>query len=156
MAQFSANQPNLSTAASSTNLQYWVLTQITAGNISKVKLFNWGGGDTSLISISTRWAKVSNVPATPTALPISSCSPGTGVAPNATCNTYGTPATATAGYALFSQTWNSQGGGGTIVLPLGGEWFISGGALGTLYNQIGCGCFVGTSSNISFGVQWDE
>jgi hypothetical protein len=155
MAQFSAAQVGLSVAASATTLQYWVLTQLTAGDIASVKMVNWGGGDTSLIAIATRWARVNNTPATPTALTIQSSSPG--ITSNSTVNTYGTAASAaTSPAGLLQQNWNSQGGGGVVVLPIGGEWRVSGGALGTVYNQIGCGCTAGTSSNLSFGVQFEE
>jgi hypothetical protein len=156
MAQFGAAQVGLSVAASATNLQYWVLTQLTAGNISKIKMYNWGGGDTSLIACNVRWCKVSNTPATPAALTIQQTSAGTGITPNSSVNTYTTPATGTSGAGLFQQFFNTQGGGGTIVLPIGGEWFVTGGALGTLYNQIGCGVTVGTSSNLTFGLQFEE
>ena len=154
MAQFGATSVASSVAASATNLPYWVLTQLTAGNIASIKMVNWGGGDTSLIAFSTRWCRVTNTPATPTALNITSSSPG--ITPNSSCNTYGTVATASAGFGLLQQNWNSQGGGGVVVLPIGGEWRISGGSLGTIYNQIGCGCTQGTSSNLSFGTQWEE
>lgn len=153
MAQFTASQLNLSVAASATNLQYWVLTELTAGNIGSVKMVNWGGGDTSLIAIATRWARVNNTPASAAALAVSSSSPG--ITPNGSVNTYTTAATGATG-GFLQQNWNSQGGGGVVVLPIGGEWRVSGGALGTTYNQIGCGCTTGTSSNITFGVQWEE
>jgi len=49
------------------------------------------------------------------------------------------------------------GGGGAIVLPIGGEWTIVGGALGTAFNQIGCGNITGADANASsYGVQWAE
>jgi hypothetical protein len=156
MAQFSSASVGVSVAASATNLAYWVLTNLTSGDIASVKMINWGGGDTSLIAFSTRWARVNNTAATPTSLGVTSSSPG--ITPNSSVNTYGTVATgATAPtLGLFQQNWNSQGGGGVIVLPIGGEWRISGGALGTAYSQIGCGCTAGTSSNLSFGLQFEE
>jgi hypothetical protein len=50
-----------------------------------------------------------------------------------------------------------QGGGGAIVLPIGGEWHITGGALGTAYSQIGSGNTSGADANLSnYGVQWEE
>ena len=156
MAQFSSASVGNSVAASASNLAYWVLTQLTAGNIASVKAFGWGGGDTSLIAFSTRWARVNNTPATPTSLGVTSSSPG--ITPNSTVNTYGTAATgATAPtLGLWQQNWNSQGGGGVMVLPIGGEWRVSGGALGTTYNQLGCGCTQGTSSNLSFALTFEE
>jgi hypothetical protein len=155
MAQFSSAQVGVAGTASSTTLNNYVLTLLTAGDVASVKMISWGGSDTSLVAQSTRWARVNNTPATPTSLPIQSSSPG--ITPNSTCNTYGTVATgASAPAGLFQQNWNSQGGGGVVVLPIGGEWRISGGALGTAYNQIGCGNTVGASSNTSYGVQFEE
>lgn len=155
MAQFSAAQVGVATTASATTLNNYVLTNLTAGDIASVKLVSCGGSDTSLVSQSTRWARVNNTPATPAALAIQSSSPG--ITPNSSVNTYTTVATGASSPAgLFQDNWNSQGGGIILVLPIGGEWRISGGALGTAYNQIGCGNTVGTSSNVSFGVQFEE
>lgn len=155
MSQFSAAAVAPTITASSTNVNIWVLTELTAGDIASIKMINWGGSDTSLISMATRWARVSNTAVTPTAFTTQSSSPG--ITPNGSVNTYATAATAAASPAgLFQQNWNTQGGGGAIVLPIGGEWRVSGGALGTAYSQIGCGCTVGTSANTSFGVQFEE
>lgn len=155
MAQFAAAQRGVGGSASTTTLVNYVLTLLTVGDIASVKQISWGGSDTSLVAMSTRWARVNNTPATPTALTTTSSSPG--ITPNSSVNTYGTAATgATSPAGLFQQDWNSQGGGGSVVLPIGGEWRISGGALGTAYNQIGCGNVVGASSNTSYGVQWEE
>jgi len=156
VAQYDAGTPDTYTpTASTTTLSHWVLTVLTAGQLARVKMFNWGGSGTSLVGYVTRWARVTNTPATPTALLISSNNPGT--TPIATCNTYGTPATATADTKLFKQSWNVQGGGGAIVLPIGGEWHITGGALGTTYSQIGAGNVTGADANLSsYGVQWEE
>lgn len=155
MAQFSAAQRGVAGTASSTQLNNGTLTMLTVGNIASVKAISWGGSDTSLISYSTRWARVSNTPATPAALTITSSNPQ--ITPVATYNTYTTTPTAAASPAgLFQVDWNSQGGGGTIVLPIGGEWRVTGGALGTAYNQIGCGNVVGASANTSFQTIWEE
>jgi hypothetical protein len=155
MAQFAAAQRGVAGTASSTQLNNFVLTLLTVGDIASVKQINWGGSDTSLVAVSTRWARVTNTPATPTALTVTASSPG--ITPNSSVNTYGTAATAAASPAgLFQQDWNSQGGGGSVVLPIGGEWRISGGALGTAYNQIGCGNVVGASANTSYGIQFEE
>jgi hypothetical protein len=155
MAQFSAAQVGVAGTASATNLNNYVLTLLTAGDIASVKMINCGGSDTSLVSQSSRWTRVNNTPATPTALTTQSSSPG--ITPNCSVNTYGTAAAgATSPAGLFQDNWNSQGGGIILVLPIGGEWRISGGALGTTYNQIGCGNTVGASSNTSYGIQWEE
>jgi hypothetical protein len=155
MSQFSAAQRGVGGTASSTQLNNGALTQLTAGNMGQVKSISWGGSDTSLVAMSTRWARVNNTPATPTALAIQSTNP----AQSATCsyNTYSTTPTGAASPAgLWQVDWNSQGGGGAIVLPIGGEWLITGGALGSAYNQIGCGNVVGASANTSFQITWQE
>jgi hypothetical protein len=156
MAQFSSGTGSTFTpAASTTTLNSWVLTVLTVGQTADVKMINWGGDGTSLVGYITRWARVSNTPITPTAYLIASTNPI--AAPMATCNTYGTVATGTADNNLFKQNWNVQGGGGAITLPIGGEWRIVGGALGTAFNQIGCGNVTGVDANLSnYGVQWQE
>jgi hypothetical protein len=157
MAQFSAAQVGVSAAASPTNLNNYALTLLTAGDIASVKMISWGGSDTSLVAQSTRWARVSNTPATPVSITVQSSSPG--ISSNSSVNTYsGTAAAGASSPAgLFQQNWNSQGGGGVVVLPIGGEWRISGGNLGTAYNQIGCGNTAGGgSTSQSYGVQWEE
>lgn len=155
MAQFTGVQRGVAGTASSTQLNNGTLTVLTVGMLSKVKAIGFGGSDTSLISYATRWARVSNTPATPTALTVQNSNPNT--TPLASYNTYTTTPTAAASPAgLFSQDWNSQGGGGFISLPLGGEWFVVGGALGTLFNQIGCGNIVGASANTSYQTVWEE
>lgn len=156
MAQFSAGNAGFTPVANATQLNNFVLTQLTAGNVASVKMIAWGGSGTSLVGYVTRWCRVSNTAATPTSLAIQSTSPG--ITPNATCNTYGTPATGAAQPSgLFQQNWNCQGGGGVVVLPIGGEWRITGGALGTAYNQIGCGNISGSDANLtSYQVTWEE
>jgi hypothetical protein len=155
MAQFTGVQRGVAGTASGTQLNNGTLTVLTVGMLSKVKMVSWGGSDTSLVAYATRWARVSNTPATPTALTIQNSNPNTTAM--ASYNTYSTTPTSTASPAgLLSVDWNSQGGGGTIVLPIGGEWFVVGGALGTLFNQIGCGNVVGASANTSFSTTWEE
>jgi hypothetical protein len=155
MAQFTGVQRGVAGTASGTQLNNGTLTVLTVGMLSKVKMVSWGGSDISLVAYATRWARVSNTPATPTALTIQNSNPNTTAM--ASYNTYSTTPTATASPAgLLSVDWNSQGGGGTIVLPIGGEWFVVGGALGTLFNQIGCGNVTGASANTSFTTTWEE
>lgn len=157
MAQFaSGTTATFTPTASTTTLASWVLTTLTAGQFAKVKMISWGGDGTSLVGYITRWSRVTNTPVTAVAYLIASGSPL--VTPTATCNTYsGTPATGTADNNLYKQNWNVQGGGGVVVLPIGGEWFTIGGALGTTYNQIGCGNVTGADANLtSYAVQWEE
>jgi hypothetical protein len=156
MAQFSAAQVGVSATASATNLTNYVFTLLTAGDVASVKMISWGGSDTSLVAQSTRWARVTSTAVTATAIAVQSTSPG--ITPNSSVNTYATPAAgATSPAGLFQQNWNSQGGGGVVVLPIGGEWRISGGNLGSAYNQIGCGNTVGAgSTSQSYGIQFEE
>lgn len=156
MAQFSSGTPNTFTpVASTTEINAWVLSVLTVGQMALVKMFNWGGASLTSTPYVTRWARVSNTPATPTARLIAAANPIT--SPLASVNTYGTAATATADNSLFKQAWNLLGGGGGIVLPIGGEWMVAGGALGTAFNQIGCGNITGADANASsYGVQWSE
>lgn len=156
MATFTANRGSFTPVANATQADNWVLSALTVGIIAEVTMFNWGGRGTTLAGYRTRWGRVNNTPATPTAL-------GLGPShPNATAlcsvNTYGTQATLAADpTALFAQDWNVQGGGGGIVLPIGGEWRVVGGALGTLFNQIACGNIAGADASLSsYGVTFRE
>jgi len=156
MAQFAAHTPATFTpTANTTTINSWVLTTLTVGQLAKVKMFDWGGDGTSLVGYITRWARIGNTPATPAALSVVPTSPN--AVALASVNTYTTVGTATADVNLYKQNWNVQGGGGTITLPLGGEWFIVGGALGTAFNQLGCGNVTGADANLtSYGLQWEE
>jgi hypothetical protein len=156
MAQFAVHTPATFTpTASTTTLNSWVLTVLTAGQLTKVKMFDWGGDGTSLVGYVTRWARVTNAPATPAAMTISPTSPN--AVALASVNTYTTVATGTADVNLYKQNWNVQGGGGAIVLPIGGEWMSVGGALGSVFNQIGNGNVTGADANLSsYGLQWEE
>ena len=156
MAQFSAANANFTPVANATQANNFVLTVLTAGQLARVKMFNWGGSGTTSTGYVTRWGRVNNTPATPTALTITPTNPGTTAV--ATCNTYATQATLAAQPAgLFQQNWNVLGGGGVVVLPIGGEWQIVGGALGQTYNQIACGNITGADVNLSnYGITWEE
>ena len=156
MAQFSSGSPATFTpTANTTTLNTWVLSTLTVGQMAKIKYFAWGGDGTSLVGYITRWARVNNTAAAPTALTVVPTSPN--AVALASCNTYGTVATGAADANLFKQNWNVQGGGGAVVLPIGGEWFTVGGALGTLFNQIGCGNVTGADANLSsYNLAWEE
>lgn len=157
MAQFSSAQNGTAPTVSTTNVNTAVLYSTTAGSVLLVKMINWGGSDTSLIGHISRMARVTNTPATPTSLNIEPTNPG-GSAGVGLSATFSTAATATAvPHGLFQQAWNSQGGGGAIVLPIGGEWMIVGAALGTAGDAIGWGDSAGTASaNTTYGYQWAE
>jgi hypothetical protein len=159
MAQFTSSTPNTFTpVASTTQMSNWNIQVNTVGQFAQVKMFNWGGASLTSTAYVTRWARISNTPVTAGgAYPIQNTGSST-VTPQATVNIYtGTPATATADSNLFKQAWNLLGGGGGIVLPIGGEWKMMGGALGTAFSQIGCGNITGADANASsYGLQWEE
>jgi hypothetical protein len=161
MAQFGGGTPATYTpVANTTDVNAWVLNVLTAGQLARVKMINWGGLGTSLVGYVTRWARVTNTPVTAVTrlgtAPAASSNPGT--TPTARLDTFsGTSAQATADTYLFKQSWNVQGGGGVVVLPIGGEWQVVGGALGQTYQGIGCGNNNGADANLSnYGVQWEE
>lgn len=158
MAQFDSGTPNTFTpTASTTTLANWVLSVTTVGQFAQIKAFGWGGASLTSTAYVTRWSRVSNTPVTPSAYLIANTG-STTVTPQATCGIFtGTPATGTADNNLWKQAWNLLGGGGAIVLPIGGEWTVVGGALGTAFNQIGCGNITGADANASgYTVQWAE
>lgn len=159
MAQFSSVQANTAPTVSTTNVNSAVLYNTTAGAVAFVKMITWGGSDTSLIGHTSGCGRVTNTPATPTAIGIIPTNTAAGPAPVSLCATFGTAATAAAapGNRLFLQAWNSQGGGGVVVLPIGGEWYIVGAALGTAGDAIGWGDAFGTASaNTTYGFVWAE
>lgn len=156
MAQYTASRGSFTPVANATQADNWVLSTLTVGQMSKVKMFSWGGRGLTSTGYRTRWGRVNNTPATPTALTLASSNPGTTAA--ASVNTYATQATLAADpIALFAIDWNILGGGGVIILPIGGEWFTVGGALGTAFNQIACGNIAGAAANeSSYTVQFEE
>jgi hypothetical protein len=155
-------QTQFSPTVSVTNVNTIVLYNTTASpsTMALVKAVTWGGSDTSLISQTTRFARVTNTPATPTAITLQTANVAAGPTATSLAATFGTAATAASaatGNSLFQVAWNSQGGGGTVVLPIGGEWVIVSGALGTLGSAIGCGNPYGTASaNTTYGFIWAE
>lgn len=156
MAQFTVNRGAFTPVAHATQADNYVLSALTVGIIAKVKMINWGGRGTTSTGYRTRWGRVNNTAVTATALTASGANPNT----VALCsvNTYATQATLAADpTALFAQDWNVLGGGGVIVLPIGGEWMVAGGALGTLFNQIACGNIAGADASVSsYGIVWEE
>lgn len=159
MAQFSSGtNATFTPTASTTVLANGGIAMPTAGNIGKVKMINWGGDGTSLVGYITRWSRVTTAPtgAATNGL-ITATSPG--ITPVATypLSYATTQPISVADTNLFKQNWNVQGGGGVVVLPIGGEWFVSGGALSTVYSQIACGNVTGADANLSgYGMTWEE
>lgn len=156
MAVFNVQRGSFTPVAHATQADNYVLSALTVGIIAKVKMFEFGGRSLTSTGYRTRWGRVNNTPATPTALNIAPANPNT----VALCsvNTYGTQATLAADpTALFAQDWNSLGGGAIVNLPFGGEWMVAGGALGTAFNQIACGNIAGAEASLtSYGIAWEE
>lgn len=156
MSQFTVSRGSFTPVAHATQADIYVVTALTPGQIAQVKMITWGGRGLTSTGYRTRWGRVNNTAATPTALTLTSANPL--VTPICTANTYATQATLAADpVALHAVDWNILGGGGGIVLPIGGEWMISGGALGTAYNQIAAGNIAGAAANeSSYTLQWAE
>lgn len=156
MSQFTANRGSFTPVAHATQADNFVLSALTVGIIAKVKSFGWGGRGTTSTGYRTRWGRVNNTPATPTALTLTPANPNATALCSA--NSYGTQATLAADpTGLWSQDWNVLGGGGVITLPIGGEWLVAGGALGTAFNQIACGNIAGADASLSsYGIVWEE
>lgn len=156
MSNFTANRGSFTPVANATQVDNWVLTAITTGITGRVKMISCGGRETTAVAYRTRWGRVNNTPATPTALSIQASNPN--VTPLCSVNTYGTQATIAADPAgLFTLDWLGNGGGVVLNLPIGGEWMVVGGALGTAFNQIGCGNIAGAgASTTSYTVTWEE
>jgi hypothetical protein len=155
MATFSANQGGTFTpVAHATNANNLALSADTAGDVGAVKMISWGGRGTTSTGYRTRWGRATTNGATPTAL-----TNGNGNAnqtSTCTANTYGTaPILAADPTALFAIDWNLVGGGGVVILPIGGEWFVVGTA--APYAQIACGNIAGADANLSsYGITWTE
>ena len=160
MAMFTSGTPNTFTpTASATQMSNWVLGVATVGQFAQVKMFNWGGASLTSTAYVTRWARITNTPSGALTAYLIQDTGSSTVTPQATIGAVyaTTQATSTADANLFKQPWNLLGGGGGIVLPIGGEWTMVGGALGTLFSLIGCGNITGADANSSgYGVQWAE
>jgi hypothetical protein len=153
---FNVQRGSFTPVANATQADNFVLSALTVGITAKVKMFTWGSRSLTSAGFRTRWGRVNNTPATPTALAIANSNPN--AVALCSVNTYATQATLAADPAgLFAQDWNSLGGGGVVNLPFEGEWIVAGGALGTAFNQIACGNIAGNeASTTSYGISWIE
>lgn len=155
MATFSANQGGTFTpVAHATNANNVTLSADTAGDVGAMKQISWGGRGTTSTGYRTRWGRATTNGSTPTALTNGNSNSNT--TSTCTANTYGTaPVLAADPTALFAIDWNLVGGGGVIILPIGGEWFVVGTA--APYAQIACGNIAGADANLSsYGIVWQE
>jgi hypothetical protein len=131
----------------------------TAGQIGQVVTFSWGGRGTSLVGYVSRIARVTTAPtgAATNGLIGLATNPGAVALATYPLVYATTQPIAVADTNLFAVKWNVQGGGGTIVLPLRGEWKFTGGALSTIYSQIAWGNVVGADADLSnYNMTWEE
>lgn len=156
MAQFSGGAGG--TLTPSTTTDNWTLHADAAGEMGKVKSFGWGGRGTTSVGYRTRWVRPGTDPTgAGTAIVVSRTSPT--VAPVCALNsTYATTqATLPADpAALWAQDWNVLGGGGVIILPIGGEWFVINSATAG-HSLVSCRNVAGTDANLSsYHCTWEE
>jgi hypothetical protein len=132
--------------AHATNANNITLHADTAGDVGVVRQIGWGGRGTTSTGYRTRWGRPTSNGSTPTAI---TSGPGNPSAVSlCTYNTYGTaPVLAADPAALFVIDWNIVGGGGVIILPLAGGWFVVGSA--APYAQVACGNIAGADANLS-------
>lgn len=155
MGTFTGNQGGTFTpVAHATNANNITLAADTAGDVGKVTMIGWGGRGTTSTGYRTRWGRATTNGATPTALTANASNPSQ--TQLCTVNTYGTaPVLAADPAALFAIDWNLVGGGGVIVLPLAGGWYVVGTA--APYAQIACGNIAGADANLSsYMTTWEE
>lgn len=156
MSNFTASRGSFTPVANATQADNFVLSALTVGMTARVKMISCGGRETTAVAYRTRWGRVNNTAATPTALTLGVSNPNQ----TALCsvNTYGTQATLAADpIGLFALDWLGNGGGVVLNLPIGGEWMVVGGALGTAFNQIACGNIAGAgASTTSYTITFEE
>lgn len=156
MAQFSGGAGAHTPSLTSDN---WTLHADAAGEFGKVKMFGWGGRDTTSSGYRTRWTRPTTDPTgAGTAITVARTAPA--VAPTVALNSVyaTTQATLAADPAgnLFAIDWNVLGGGGEIVLPIGGEWFVINSATAG-HSLISCRNVAGVGASMSnYTVQWEE
>lgn len=155
MATFTGTQGGTFTPiAHATNANNLTVAADTAGDVGMVTMIGWGGRGTTSTGYRTRWGRATTNGVTPAALTTGNSNSNT--TGTCTCNTYTTaPILAADPTALFAIDWNLVGGGGVIVLPIGGGWFIVGTA--APYAMIACGNIAGGDANLSsYSTTWSE
>jgi hypothetical protein len=155
MAAFEAHQGGTFTpVAHATNANNLTLAADTAGDVGMVTKIGWGGRGLTSTGYRTRWGRATTNGVTPTALTVGAGTPN--VTNTCTANTYGTaPILAADPTALYATDWNVLFGGGFLVLPVKGGWYVIGTA--APYAQIACGNIAGTEANTSsYMIGWEE
>lgn len=134
----------------------WTLGPGAANIFGKIYGIFWGGQMTTSAGYATRWVRPTTVGTTATAITIGYGQPNFVTAGLAIASTWTTapviPATGVGN--LFAQSWNAQGGQGSIILPLDKEWWVVG---TVLTGQISCRNVSGTdASGSSYFCDWKE
>jgi hypothetical protein len=157
MPSFSGNQGAFTPATTNDN---WTLdAQGTAGVFGRVTEFSWGGRLTTSTGYRTRWTRASTLgTGAGTAITTQGNNPNYTSAGCALFSTYATtqPTLPADPNNLHAQDWNAQGGVGYIVLPLAQPWWVLGNG-GVSKQEINCRNVAGTDANGStYGVVWQE
>lgn len=156
MPTFAASRDNFTPSTSNDN---WTLDyNATAGTFGKVVQFGWGGELTTSTAYNTRWCRPTTKGAgSGTAITLAPHQPNFGSAGGSVYSTYATtqPALpATGASDLWNQAWNAQGGVGVVVLPLANPWWVANGAGQA---SISCRNIAGTDANgSSYSVVFEE
>lgn len=134
----------------------WTIGPGAAGIFGKVFEIFWGGQLTTSAGYATRWVRPTTVGVTPVAITLGYGQPNYVAAGLALASGWTTqpviPATGVGN--LFAQSWNAQGGQGSIVMPLDKEWWVS---ATILTGQISCRNISGTdASGSSYFMGWKE
>jgi hypothetical protein len=135
----------------------WTLNAVnTAHSFGKIFEIFWGGQLTTSQGYATRWTRPTAAGTTPTVITLGYGQPQYVTANANLSSTWTTqPALAVSPSGnLFGQSWNAQGGQGSIVLPLDKEWWVH---ADFLTGQFSCRNTVGTdASGSSYFIGWKE
>ncbi len=135
----------------------WSLDAVpTVHSFGKIFEIFWGGQLTTSQGYATRWVRPTSTSATPVAITLGYGQPQYVTANMTLASGWTTqPPLPAAGVGnLFAQSWNAQGGQGSIVLPLDKEWWVH---ADFLQGIMSCRNTVGTdASGSSYFVGWKE
>jgi hypothetical protein len=155
MSDFTNANANFTPSTSADN---WVLDPNANTLSAKVKYVAWGGQSTVSTGYRTRWFRPTVIGSSTFTAVGATNAANPGATALMRFGTFATNTTPPADPgALFDQSWNSLGGGGILVLPIGSEWLaISVGTAG-INGQIACRNAAGVEASLSsYSVQWNE